>query len=185
MSTVRNSYKNTQRWRFKARRWATEYAGGKCQSCSYDAYQGNLIFHHLFDKEYEVSRLINGCASWEVILKEINKCVMICANCHGEIHAGLRECPTIDLELRQETLKKLLAERPIPKREQIHSCVSCGKPISKLKKYCDQKCAHKAVERIVWPENLKELVEASSARAVAKTLGVSDHAVAKRIKRAE
>lgn len=174
------TYKSTQRWRTKARIWATEYAGGKCQSCNYNKYIGNLVFHHLHDKTETLSRLINGTASWERIMSEIDKCVLVCHNCHGEIHAELLECPTIDLKQRAESLAKLESTRPIPKSATMHQCI-CGKMTSLSNKYCSQKCHHSKLERTVWPDNLPELVQQSSKRAVAAILGVSDKAVAKRL----
>lgn len=182
MASVRGPfYKHTQRWRTKARRWATEYCGGQCQGCRYSRYYGNLSFHHLADKDDSVSRLINRCTAWDVILREIDKCVLLCHNCHGEVHAGLRQCPKINKEERAQNWQRLITERPIPKKDQRHPCAFCKKPIPKTKKYCDQKCTHRALERTKWPTNLRELVESSSTVAVAKSLGVSDKAVAKRL----
>lgn len=98
MESVHNSsYKHTQRWRTKSRRWATEYAGGVCQSCSYSKYYGNLAFRHLHNKDDSIARLINKCTAWDIILKELDKCVLLCHNCHGEVHAGIKECPLIDM----------------------------------------------------------------------------------------
>jgi L-lysine 2,3-aminomutase len=41
-----------------------------------------LDFDHLKDKKYNVSRMIHDGFSWKAILKEINKCEVVCANCH-------------------------------------------------------------------------------------------------------
>lgn len=41
-----------------------------------------LQFHHTKDKEREVSSMISDCWAWEKILKEIEKCDILCANCH-------------------------------------------------------------------------------------------------------
>lgn len=49
-------------------------------------------------------------------------------------------------------------------------------------KHCSQKCYHEATETIKWPLDLPELVNKSSKRAVAASLGVSDKAVAKRLR---
>ena len=57
----------------------------------------------------------------------------------------------------------------------------CGIPIGKKSKSC-RSCYFKNKEKIDWPDNLAELVVDSSKRAVAKMLGVSDKAVAKRLK---
>lgn len=41
-----------------------------------------LDFDHLRDKKYNVSRMIHDGFSWKAILKEIQKCEVVCANCH-------------------------------------------------------------------------------------------------------
>lgn len=48
-----------------------------------------LDFHHLdsTDKEFGIAESLNR--SWVDILKEIEKCVVVCSNCHKKIHAGL------------------------------------------------------------------------------------------------
>lgn len=41
-----------------------------------------LDFDHLRDKKYNVSRMIHDGFSWKAIKKEIEKCEVVCANCH-------------------------------------------------------------------------------------------------------
>ena len=41
-----------------------------------------LDFDHLKDKKYNVSRMIHDGFSWKAIKKEIEKCQVVCANCH-------------------------------------------------------------------------------------------------------
>lgn len=175
------TYKSTQRWRYKARQWITRYAGDECQCCGYNIYIGNLAFHHIRDKEETICRLINATSSWDRILEEADKCVLVCHNCHGEIHAGLRMCPEISLDDRKIVLAQIISEKPIPKTKQFHNC-HCGQKIDKNHKYCSQQCHHDALERTQWPDNLPELVAQSSKCAVALSLGVSDKAVAKRLR---
>lgn len=66
-----------------------EYKGGKCISCDYKTYAGALEFHHLDseEKEFEISNRKNY--NFEPVKKELDKCILFCANCHREIHAGL------------------------------------------------------------------------------------------------
>jgi hypothetical protein len=62
--------------------------GGKCQICDYDKTIRNLAFHHLRDKKFSLSS--RGFQySEKKILSEAAKCVLVCHNCHGEIHDGL------------------------------------------------------------------------------------------------
>ncbi len=59
-------------------------------ACPYNRCLRNLVFHHEFGKEFELSQRAFQF-SWEKLLPEIKKCVLLCANCHGEVHDGLRD----------------------------------------------------------------------------------------------
>lgn len=70
---------------------AVEYLGGSCVCCGYDRHQGVLDFHHLdrSTKEFAISG--QGLTrSWEKIKAELDKCILVCANCHREIELGIR-----------------------------------------------------------------------------------------------
>jgi len=176
-----NNYGNTQRWRLKAKRWVIKYAGGKCQVCQYDKYQGNLVFHHIGDKKETVSRMINATVSWSQILDEINKCVLLCHNCHGEVHAGLAICPEIDIEKRIRSLSEIESEKPMSKDKIFRPCAYCKK-LTNSNKFCGQKCSRLAAQKILWPPNeeLAILVWKHSMTFLAKQLNVSGNAIKKR-----
>lgn len=67
---------------------ALEYKGGKCCVCGYNKCNRALHFHHLdpSKKDFTVSQ--GKGKSWENIKAEIDKCVLVCSNCHIEIHDG-------------------------------------------------------------------------------------------------
>lgn len=76
--------------RKRLKEMALEYKGGKCIACGYDRCASALDFHHIdaSGKEFGVS--LDGLTrSWERIKAELDKCVLLCANCHREIHAGI------------------------------------------------------------------------------------------------
>ncbi len=54
-----------------------------CQICGYNKCLAALDFHHVGDKDNDVSELYSGAYT----IAEINKCIVLCANCHREIHA--------------------------------------------------------------------------------------------------
>jgi transposase len=68
------------------KRKCVEYKGGKCVICGYNRYLGSLDFHHLdpAKKDYNISNL--RTYSMEKLYKELDKCILVCKNCHCEIH---------------------------------------------------------------------------------------------------
>lgn len=79
--------KNVIYWRQKAKIRLIEYKGGKCEveGCGYNKCVRSLQFHHIDQKEKDFS--ISGkTKSLEKMKKEVDKCILVCSNCHGEIH---------------------------------------------------------------------------------------------------
>lgn len=69
---------------------AVAHKGGKCENCGYSKYIGALDFHHKdpLQKDFSIGQK-GYTRSWEKVKQEIEKCLLVCANCHREIHAGL------------------------------------------------------------------------------------------------
>lgn len=67
-----------------------EYRGGKCVACGYNKTNNALEFHHLnpLEKDFSISSA-KFTTFDERITKELDKCALVCRNCHAEIHAGL------------------------------------------------------------------------------------------------
>jgi predicted HNH restriction endonuclease len=80
--------------RKKLKSLAVELKGGKCQICGYSKYVGALDFHHIDENTKGFDLSTRGLTrSWEKIKNEIQKCLLVCSNCHREIHAGLIKLP--------------------------------------------------------------------------------------------
>ena len=80
--------------RRKIKTMAIEYKGGKCIVCGYCKYVGALDFHHLDEKSKKFDLSTKGLTrSWARTKVEVDKCILVCANCHREIHAGLVQLP--------------------------------------------------------------------------------------------
>jgi len=63
--------------------------GGSCVVCGYDRCEKALSFHHLHSKEHQPSTMFISKLAKPDIISELNKCVLVCNNCHAEIHAGI------------------------------------------------------------------------------------------------
>ena len=66
---------------------AVEYKGGKCTHCGYNKCLSSLVFHHKQDGTKEFTIGNKSCRSFEKIKPELDKCDLVCSNCHGEIHS--------------------------------------------------------------------------------------------------
>jgi hypothetical protein len=80
-----------------AKSQAVEYKGGKCIKCGYNKCINALEFHHRDPKTKDTS--VNAIRrSFNSMKKELDKCDLLCANCHREVHADLRTFKESDNE---------------------------------------------------------------------------------------
>ncbi len=73
-------------WRGDIKKKLIEYKGGKCVMCGYNKpYLSVYCFHHKNPKEKEFG--ISGMKrKFENMKKEVDKCLLLCHNCHNELH---------------------------------------------------------------------------------------------------
>lgn len=71
--------------RYAIKKQLVELKGGECVKCGYKKSLRALQFHHTDPNEKEFVlgniRVIN-----EKVMKELEKCILVCANCHSELH---------------------------------------------------------------------------------------------------
>lgn len=80
-----------QKRRKKVKELAVEYKGGSCERCGYNKCIEALDFHHKDPKEKDFGIAQKGeTRSFEKIKIELDKCLLLCANCHREEHAKTR-----------------------------------------------------------------------------------------------
>lgn len=84
------TYGKVKRWRQNMKRKLVQAFGGKCGACGLIDDDIVYDFHHLDPTKKEV-RLAYQIQSWETIVAEANKCVMLCSHCHRKFHAGMIE----------------------------------------------------------------------------------------------
>lgn len=98
-----SNYVSNKRLEIKLK--SIEYLGGKCIECNYDKSIRALNPHHLFDKSFAIGG--NGTIrKWENIQKELDKCELLCTNCHRPKHSHFKN---YDFEVLTHYLKQ-----PIP-----------------------------------------------------------------------
>lgn len=161
--------------RYKNKERNVAYKGGKCERCGYCKSVWALDFHHIdpVTKNFNLGSAFSR--SWEVIKAELDKCILLCANCHREEHHS---------QSTQTEVSKFWE----PRKPSIATavCKTCGgKKGKQLHVEVCAKCAMTAREKIQWPsmEELQKLVWEMATVQLAKQLGVSDKAIEKRCKK--
>lgn len=63
-------------------------AGGRCTSCGYSKNLAALTFHHINadKKTFKLDMRSLSNRRFEVIRAEVKKCILVCQNCHAELH---------------------------------------------------------------------------------------------------
>lgn len=79
--------------RRKIKLLSIEYKGGKCQICGYNKCPAALDLHHINGKKDFGIGDKGYTRSWEIVKKELDKCILVCANCHREIEIGITQLP--------------------------------------------------------------------------------------------
>ena len=96
-----------KKWQQKARKERKKKLvktfGGSCPFCKYDRCYKSFDFHHVDPSKKDSAISMFGMLSkWDKIIQEVKKCIMVCSNCHREIHAGL---------ISQKEVEKIYKER--------------------------------------------------------------------------
>jgi predicted HNH restriction endonuclease len=82
--------KNRRDWTNREKLKAIEYKGGACVICGYNKCCAALDFHHLdpSQKERPAMGAIYDYKKFEDNIAELDKCILLCSNCHRELHYG-------------------------------------------------------------------------------------------------
>ena len=157
--------------------------GGKCCICGYNAIEEALDFHHVNPDEKIFGLCDSNAAtkSLEKQLMEAKKCILVCANCHRGIHAGILNIPNNWQNFYNDDFaKQLLQEKQDLQTHKINYCLRCGKQINQQAKYCVE-CSHLIARKTDRPprEELKKLIRTIPFTQIAKKYGVTDNAIRK------
>lgn len=168
-----------------------EAFGGKCCVCGYNKSRHSLALHHLdpSEKDIGLASIVANPIKWEKIVVELRKCILVCHNCHSEIHANDCEteapldAPRFNEEFVDYKKNEVIDERR--KVEDLEPCPICGGDKPRYNKTCSYNCAAKLTGKVDWDNidlaAMKE--ELGSYTAVAGQLDISEAAVRKRWKK--
>lgn len=146
-------------WRRRAKQRLIAYKGGKCEICGYDKdCPSSFHFHHKNPSEKSFGIGSKGITrKLEVLKQEVDKCQLLCANCHAEVHEILYSKQRAETKLRHEEWLLRI------------------EPSKKITKKCDQKITINKPSK----EELFKLLWEKPTTHIAKDFNVSDKAVEK------
>lgn len=153
--------------------------GGACCICGYNRCAKSLALHHLDpkQKDFTVGKSIRA---WATVVQELRKCILVCFNCHQEIHDGM----TIISNTVRRFDESYAALKEYINEEPITFCPICNGPKQTHQKYCSASCSSRSKFKVNWDkiDLIKEL-ETKNACQLADELGCSNTAIYKRLKK--
>lgn len=174
------SYQHVQNSRTLRKKEMVYVMGGQCQLCGYDKAIEALEFHHINPDEKELSFNKAISVSWEKTDKELQKCILLCANCHREVHANFENFTNLESSYNANRAKEVSLRINRLKHHQDRYCPCCGKVISAKAKLCEE-CSKRERRIVERPsrEELKSLIRTLPFVQIAKQFHVSDNAIRK------
>jgi len=85
--------------RYRTKLAAIVYLGGCCKRCGWKGHPAAFQFHHPGAKGFTIGGVANK--SWDVIKRELNRCELLCANCHQIEHSSRRFDPRVIAEAKR------------------------------------------------------------------------------------
>lgn len=173
------SYQAVKNSRHNLKRRLIYIMGSKCQICGYNKCQSALEFHHINPKQKDFHLGSNLNISFNKAKEEVKKCILVCSNCHREIHEGLIN-DNLNSSYDEKRAEEIQQELDDFKNKTIHYCKNCGKIISSKAIFCLECSANNArvVERPS-KQILKEKIRNTPFTQIGAEYQVSDNTIRK------
>lgn len=158
--------------------------GGKCNLCGYNKTAAALEFHHINPEEKDYGLASMGtCHQLETDLKEVKKCILVCANCHREIHENMYSQIQLlhNKIFLEDVAAELIRERDELQQATHYYCKTCGKEVTRGAVYCSEcvKETRKIVQNRPSREELKKMIRTMPFTHIGKMYGISDNSIRK------
>lgn len=155
-----------------------EYLGNKCSTCGIQGCPEIYDFHHREPKLKSFTISGKMSRSWEVLKEELDKCTLLCANCHRTLHFNEKMAKQYLFSYEQVKIpNKRIEARKTKKYQRSQKIIEhFGQPIE---------LSNKSGELYSWPsvELVIDLVKETSFKRASEILGVSDNSIRKFLQR--
>lgn len=137
------------RWRHRTKQRLIDAFGGKCGICGYNKCRNALEFHHLDpdSKEFHWGTISGSIRGWDFIVQEMKKCVLLCSNCHREVHSVTEPTPIPDNIAK---FNPVYESYKVKMQLITDECPVCGSDKRIGMQYCSQQCAKKKQRKVDW-----------------------------------
>lgn len=165
---------------------AIVYKGGKCQKCGYDKCPTAMVFHHLDPSIKDFGIAASGkFRTFEKCKPELDKCILLCSNCHLELHHQEYQKQR---ENKIQELEQEKSKRNSPLNLICDNCqISFLKDACKIQtnNFCSIKCKQEFDEKHFWISNseLRMIYKEMSVRDISKRYNVSISTVYRRLQK--
>lgn len=169
--------------RRRIKRKAIDYSGGECMKCGYNKCFAALDFHHLDPTAKETIIATGRSLGWPLVKQEVDKTILICANCHREFHDGYW-APTQVMIDKQLIMRSNYVDQPLAFYNGVHLVeksdhyCKCGQKVQRLGRNCD-KCKRYQISKSPTKDKLATMIWEMPTTKIAIIYGVSDKAVEK------
>ena len=178
-----NYYAKQQERALKRKLELIEYKGGKCECCGYNQNYAALDFHHVHpeEKEFQLDSRHLSNTHIDKLKKEVDKCVLLCANCHRESHHPEYSKDKVQLLLENYTAKTV---KVLDKKHKLSVCPVCGKEFepSRGKIFCSPECREASKQYPDKEEVRQKYQELKSQQKVADYYGLTRRVIQKLLK---
>ena len=183
-------------WRARTKQRLSDAFDNKCAICGGTFPPCVFDFHHLDPDTlvFRLSEIRKHAISWKRIVKEVRKCIMVCSNCHRQIHYNNKKIPDVVTRFNEEYAEQKKSDIPKkikPKQRRfknakynLEPCPQCGGKVKFGLTYCSKLCSELDRRKVERPsqEKLMQLIKEKGYRGTGKMFGVSDNAIRKWIK---
>jgi predicted nucleic acid-binding Zn ribbon protein len=160
-----------------------EYKGGKCERCGYNKNMAALEFHHVNPEEKEFPLDARRLSNTHIdrLKKEVDKCMLLCANCHREIHHPDMSDDKIEKLIENYHSKSI---KVFNKKRKTLTCPVCGKEFDYVQKkiFCSPECREAAKKYPDKEEVRQKYQELKSQQKVADYYGLTRRIIRRLLK---
>lgn len=173
-------YQNVKKSRINRKQQMIYVMGNKCQLCGYDKCISALEFHHINPEEKVFTFNQKENYAWEKQKEELKKCILLCANCHREVHQEMHKNIILKSSFDESKAEEISQHIEELKHHKIYYCKNCGTIIATNTNYCIE-CSsikRRIVERPT-REELKKIIKELSFVEIGRRYNVTDNAIRK------